>query len=82
MATCAVQDLLSAEPCWLSQSPHMQLVLEVQLLCNLLDKIVSSGAVTCDIQTLLTQAKCFIPFSDQVLRALKLQLLCEISSAL
>lgn len=81
MAVCDYQPLLDEGKCFMKNA-HIQLVLEVQMLCNLLDKIVNAGFVTCDPNTLLSQGACFVALPDQALRAIKLQLLCEISSAL
>jgi hypothetical protein len=82
MAVCSYQDLLDNANCYTGYPPHILLVLEVQLLCNLLDKIVNAGATTCDVDELLSQSSCFASLPDYILQAVKLQLLCEISSAL
>ncbi len=82
MAVCSVQELLNNAACYTGYPAHILLVAEVQLLCNLLDKIENGGAVTCDIQELLDQAVCFTDLPDYTLQAIKLSLLCEISNAL
>lgn len=82
MAVCSYQDLLDDANCFVTYPAHIQLVLEVQMLCNLLDKLENAGAITCDPDELLEQANCFAPLSDHVLRAIKLQLLCDISNAI
>lgn len=81
MAVCNVQDLLSDAPCFAAYPDRVQRVIEVQMLCNLLDKLLNGGAVTCDPQTLITQAECFDGLPDYLLQTVKLQLLCEISNA-
>jgi hypothetical protein len=81
MAVCSYQDLLT-DNAFLCYPYHVHLAMEVQMLCNLLDKIANGGAVTCDPGTLLDQGKCFVALPDSVLQAIKLQLLCEISNAL
>ena len=82
MAVCEYQPLLDDAKCFATYSEHTQLVMEVQMLCNLLDKLVNAGSITCDPQELLDQATCFFPLPDNILRAIKLQLLCEISDAI
>lgn len=82
MAVCSYTDLLATSNCWTGYPPHILLVAEVQMLCNLLDKLVNAGAITCDMEELLEQAECFVPLPDYILQAIKLQLLCEISNAI
>jgi hypothetical protein len=78
MAVCSPQDLISANPCLSSLSPHMLEVLITQQLCSLFNKLDSGAAVTCDIQTLLADAECFANLSINELKILQAQLLCNI----
>lgn len=82
MATCSYQDLLTTDNCFTGYPYQALLAMEVQMLCNLLDKIVNAGATTCDPDELLEQGACFLTLPPQVLQAIKLQLMCEISAVI
>lgn len=82
MATCSIQDLLSANPCLASLSPYQVELVITQQLCGLLNFLESSEPLTCDIQTLLDDAQCFASLPLHELKILQSQLLCEIFALL
>lgn len=77
MATCNVDTLIAANPCFAALEPFELQVVITQMLCNLAE----GAEATCDIQTLLTQGACFYAMPQQILAVLQAQLLCDIISA-
>jgi hypothetical protein len=77
MATCNVDTLIAANPCFAALNPHALQVVITQMLCNLSE----GDTATCDVDTLLEQGACFYAMPPFILSVLQAQLLCEIISA-
>lgn len=82
MATCSVQDLLTANPCYAALNPRMRKIVFTAMLCSLYNNLNNGDPLTCDIQTLLDDSACFAGLSDGELEVVQLQLLCEILNLL
>lgn len=79
MATCNVQDLLDANPCFGALAQMDLSVIEVGFLCAIKERINGGGVPSCDIQTLLNETKCFRHLYPVPLDAISAQLALDIA---
>ena len=82
MPTCSVQALLDDAACFYTLQAGDVDALELQMLCNIYDKLVNGSTPSCDVQTLADDAVCFYNLPGGMKRVVKLQLLCNILNAL
>lgn len=78
MATCNVQELLSADPCLSALSEYELELVIYQQLCGLYNNLSLGEPLTCDIQELITDARCLYGQPLHVIKVAQAQLLCNI----
>ena len=79
MASCSVQDLLSASSCFACLPAGQLAIIEVTLLCKQLQAI--NPVANCSPAELLRDGSCFACLSPGELAIIRTQLQCEILNA-